>query len=161
LGQDERETLRPKLIVLPFRLICNLCCDKCIVERLNSLKTRFRHASRAVQRSGDAVLQRHPIQKLHGDERFAMLVVNFVDRADIGVIQRRGSFRFALKPAKGLRVFGYVVGQELESHKPSEFLILSLVDHAHAATAEFLDGAVVRDGLADHEGFKVSRFHIS
>jgi hypothetical protein len=29
--------------------------------------------------------------------------------------------------------------------------ILSLVDHTHAATTEFLDDLVVRDGLADHE----------
>lgn len=29
-------------------------------------------------------------------------------------------------------------------------MILGLIDHAHAASAEFLQDAVVRDGLADH-----------
>jgi hypothetical protein len=28
--------------------------------------------------------------------------------------------------------------------------VLSLVNHTHATTAQFLDNAVVRDGLADH-----------
>jgi hypothetical protein len=97
------------------------------------------------------VLERHPIKKLHGDERFAVLIVNFVDGADVGVIQRRGSFRFALKAAKGLWVFGYFTWQELEGNKPAELEILSLVHHAHAATTEFPVGAVVRDDLVDHK----------
>ena len=37
--------------------------------------------------AGDMLLQRQAIQKLHGDERIAVLVVNFVDRADIRMIQ--------------------------------------------------------------------------
>jgi hypothetical protein len=61
----------------------------------------------------------NPIQKLHGDEGFAVLVVNFVDGADVRMIQRRGSLGFALKAAECLRVFGYVVGQELEGDKAS------------------------------------------
>ncbi len=79
-----------------------------------------------------------------------MLVINFVDRTNVGMVQCRRSFRFALKAAEGLRVFGYVVGQELQCHKATEFEILSLVHHAHAAAAEPLHDAVMRDGLADH-----------
>jgi hypothetical protein len=33
----------------------------------------------------DAVLQHYAVQELHGDERLAVLVVNFVDRADVGM----------------------------------------------------------------------------
>src|SRR5580698_5026887 len=94
--------------------------------------------------------QRQSVQKLHGDEGFAVLVVNFVDRADVRVVQCRRSLGFALKTAEGLCIFGYVVGQELEGNKPSQLYVLGLVDHAHTAAAEFLDDAVVRDGLADH-----------
>ena len=97
----------------------------------------------------DAVLQRHAVQKLHGDERFAVLVVNFVDGADVRMIQCRGSLGFALKAAECLRVFGYLVGQELEGDKATELDILGLVDHTHPAAAQLLDDAVVRDGLAD------------
>ena len=83
-------------------------------------------------------------------KRFTVLVVNFVDRADVRMIQCRGGLGFALKSAEGLRVFGYVVGQELEGHKATEFDILGLVDHTHPTAAEFFDNAVMRDGLADH-----------
>ena len=99
---------------------------------------------------GNAVLQRQPVQKLHGNEGFAVLVVNFVDGADVGMIQRGGGLGLALKAAEGLRVFGDVVGQELKSDKAAELHVLGLVDHTHPAAAELLDDAVVRDGLADH-----------
>ena len=82
------------------------------------------------------MLQRHAIQKLHGDERCAVLVVNFVDRADVGVIQRGGGLGFTLKTAEGLRVFGYVFGQELQSDKAAELHVLGLVHHTHAPASD-------------------------
>ena len=59
------------------------------------------------------MLQREAIEKFHGDEHFAVLVVNFVDGANIGMIQGRSGLGFAFETAEGLRIFGYVVGQEL------------------------------------------------
>src|ERR1019366_6471345 len=94
--------------------------------------------------------QRKPVQKLHRDERLAVLVVNFVDGADVRMIQCRGGFGFALKAAECLRVFGYLVGQEFERNKATELHICGLIDHAHAAAADLAEDAVVRDGLADH-----------
>ena len=79
--------------------------------------------SRASVSSGssrDAVLQRHAIQKLHGDERLAVLLANFVDGADVGMVQRGGGLRLALEAARGLRVFGDVVGQKLQGDKAVE-----------------------------------------
>ena len=95
------------------------------------------------------MLQRQPIQKLHGDERFAVCVINFVDGANVGMIQGRGRLGFALKAAEGLRIFGYVVGQELQGHEPAELHILSLVNDTHAAAAEFFKDAIVGDCPAD------------
>jgi hypothetical protein len=40
------------------------------------------------------------IQKLHGDEGLAALFVDFVDRADVEMVQRRCGLGFALKPAQ-------------------------------------------------------------
>src|ERR1700676_4773180 len=66
------------------------------------------------------------------------------------MIQSRGRLGFALKSAERQRVSGYIAGQELQSHEATEFDILSFIDHTHAAAAELLDDAVVRDGLANH-----------
>jgi hypothetical protein len=49
-----------------------------------------------------------------------------------------------------LRIFGDIVRQEFQSDKAAEFDVLSLVDHTHAAAAEFLDDPVMRDGPPDH-----------
>jgi hypothetical protein len=49
-----------------------------------------------------------------------------------------------------LRIFSNIIRQELEGDEAMQPGILGLVDHAHAAAAEFLDNAIVRDGLADH-----------
>ncbi len=99
------------------------------------------------------MLQCQPVQKLHGDEGLSVLVVNFVDGADVGVIQGGSGLRLSLEACKSLRIFGNLVGQELESHKAPEFDILSLVHDTHPTTAELLDDAVVRDGLADELGW--------
>jgi len=78
-----------------------------------------------------------------------VLVVNFVNCADIRMIQCRGGLGFTLEAAKRLQVFGYVIGKELESDKATELYILSFVDNTHASAAQLLDDAVMRDGLAD------------
>ena len=77
------------------------------------------------------------------------VIVNFVDGANVGMIQRRGGLGFALKAAECLRIFGYVVGQEFERDKAAELDIFGLVNHTHAAATELFDDAVVRDGLTD------------
>ena len=98
----------------------------------------------------DQVLQRLPVQKLHSDERPAALLPDLINRADVGVIQGRGSLGFPLETRQSLRVFADFVRQEFEGNKTMESGVLSLVDHSHPTTAELLDNAVVRNGLADH-----------
>jgi len=52
------------------------------------------------------------IEKFHGDERLPVLVVNFVDGADVGMVEGGGGFGFALEAGESLRVFGDFVGEE-------------------------------------------------
>ena len=66
-------------------------------------------------------------------------------RADAARASRR-------KRSRACGSFGYVIRQELQSDEAAEFGVLGLVDHTHAAPAELLDDAVMRDGLADHAG---------
>ena len=56
---------------------------------------------------------------------------------------------FTPETLKSLAVSGYIFGQKLQGDKTVESGVLGLVDHTHAAAAEFLDDAIVRDGLAD------------
>ena len=63
----------------------------------------------------DAVVQRHPIQVLHHDEGSAFVLAEFVDGADVGMIERRGGASFAAETFQGLRVLRHFVRQELQS----------------------------------------------
>src|SRR5947207_4474576 len=49
-----------------------------------------------------------------------------------------------------LRITGHFWRQELQPNEAMQAGVLGLVHNAHAAAAEFLNDAVVRDGLADH-----------
>ena len=98
------------------------------------------------------MLQRHAVQKLHGDERLLAVLPDFIDGADVGMIESRCRPCLSAKPLQRLRVSRQFLGQELEGHEAAKVGILSLIDHAHAAAPEFLDDAVVRNGLANHWG---------
>ena len=78
------------------------------------------------------------------------MLPDFVDGADVRVIQRGSSLSFSLETSQRLGVFGYFFGQELQRDKSVEGYVLGLVDDAHPAAAELLDDAIVRDGLVDH-----------
>jgi hypothetical protein len=56
----------------------------------------------------------------------------------------------ALESSESLRIFGHVVGQELDCHEAPQFKVFCLVHNTHPAAAESFDNSIVRDGLADH-----------
>ena len=62
------------------------------------------------------MLEGRLIQKLHGNERLPILFTDVVNRADIGMIQRRG-LGFVLKAGECLRVTGNLVGKNLRARK--------------------------------------------
>src|SRR6202022_1988668 len=78
-----------------------------------------------------------------------------MNRADVRVVQGGSRSRLPLETAERLAISSHLLGEELERHEPVQAAILGLIDHAHPATAQLLDDAVVRDGLADEgaEGF--------
>ena len=98
----------------------------------------------------NAVLQRLPIEILHGDEGMAVMFIDLVYGADVRVIQGGCRLSLPLKAAQGLRIACDFVGKELQSDEALELGVLGFEDNTHAAAAEFLDNPVVRYGLADH-----------
>ena len=121
------------------------------IQRVGDLNRKRQQQIDFQWTSGDAVLQHHPIQKLDADERLAGLLAYVINRADVGMVQCRCSLSFASKARQHQRVAGNVFGQKFERDKTLQPDVFCLVDHAHAAAPEFLDDAVVRDGLADQE----------
>ena len=98
---------------------------------------------------GDAMLQRRPVEELHDEERAAVVLADIVDGADVGVVQRRCGARLAAESLQGLGIVGEVGRQELQRDEALQPRILGFVDDAHAAAAQLLDDAVVRERLTD------------
>ena len=96
------------------------------------------------------MLQRHAIQEFHGNEGMAVVFADFVDRANVWMIECRGSTGLATEALQRLRLIGHVVGQEFEGDETAEFGVFGLVNDAHAAAAKLFEDAVMRDGSADN-----------
>jgi hypothetical protein len=77
-------------------------------------------------------------------------MTDFIDRADVRVVQRGCGTGFPAESLQGLRVLGDVVRKEFQSDEAPKVGVLSFVNDTHPAAAELLDDTVVRDGLANH-----------
>ena len=95
------------------------------------------------------MLQGRAIEELHRDVGAPSCFADFVNRADVGMVQSGGGTGFTPKAFQSLRVFGHIIGQELECDEAAQVSVFSLVNNAHPTPAEFLDNVVVRDGSAD------------
>jgi hypothetical protein len=99
--------------------------------------------------AADPACERRAVQVLHHDEGLAVVVVDFVDRADVRVIERGRGLRFTVEPAERQRIHRDLIGQEFQRDEAAELDVFGLVNHSHAAAAKHGDDAVVRDGLAE------------
>ena len=113
------------------------------VQRVGKLDAHVEHRVQAQRTRGEPVLQRRALQILHRDERSSGLLADVVDRADVGMVERRCAARFTLKAAQSLGVARQSVGDELERHGTLQPRIFGFVDHAHPAAAQPGDDAVV------------------
>ena len=83
----------------------------------------------------DAVLERGPVHELHGDEGMAGVFADFVDGADVGVIERGGRAGLTAEALEGHRIARQFQREEFQGSEPAEGNVLRLVHHAHAAAA--------------------------
>jgi hypothetical protein len=74
---------------------------------------------------------------------------DFVDRANVGMVQSGRSVCLAVEAAQSLQVWSEAIGQKLKGDGPSELHILGFVNNAHTTAAKFLDNAVMRDRATD------------
>ena len=119
-------------------------------ECIRNLGPPFKHFIERQRLAGDAMLQRRAFHEFHGNKRLTVLLANLVDRANVGMIQRRRRARLSPKTFQSLWNLGQVVGKKFKRDKPAEGGILGLVDNTHAAATQRFEDSIVRDGLADH-----------
>ena len=76
------------------------------IQAICNLDRQIQDLVRVQRLAQDALLQRLPLQQLHRDEVLAFVLVDVIDRADVGVIERRSRLGLALESFQGVAVFG-------------------------------------------------------
>ena len=93
--------------------------------------------------------QRLPLEQLHHEKRLAFMFAEFVDGADVGVIENGGGPRFPFKALEGAGVMSQFGGKEFNRNPAAQLQIFGLVDDSHTAASEHLQNPVVGDLSAD------------
>ncbi len=83
-----------------------------------------------------STLERFTVHVLHRNEEQAIGLSDFVDRADVGMVQGRGRPGFANKPGARVRVGRRLGGQQFERDVTAQLRIVGQVDFTHAAGPE-------------------------
>ena len=83
-------------------------------DRLADLDTDLENVRKPQRALAQLVLKRHAIDILHGNERFAVDFSDFVDLADVGVVERGGGACLSKKTLASRFVFLKSFGQEFE-----------------------------------------------
>src|SRR5579862_4948980 len=85
------------------------------VERVGDVDADIEKAIDFERRADDNVLESRTFHELHDDEGAAVVFLNVVNGADVGMVERGCGARFALKTFESLGIGSDVLGKEFES----------------------------------------------
>jgi hypothetical protein len=119
------------------------------IERVGNFNRQFQRLRERERLTCDLVLERHPIEIFHDDKGLVPTPADFVDRAYIGMIQRRRCSCLTTETFEGLRVLGQLFRQEFQGDEAAKLGVLSLVHHTHPAAAQLFENDVMGDSSAD------------
>jgi hypothetical protein len=110
---------------------------ECAASRASSdLDAQIEHRFDLQRLSTDPVPERLPHQQFHGYEGSPIGLIDFVDRADVRMVQRGRSLGLPLKTAESVCVVGEFVWKELQGDVTTELDVFSLVHNTHAPAAD-------------------------
>ena len=119
-------------------------------QPIDDLRRKLQDQGRLQRATSDPLLQRGALQQLHGDEVATLVLVDIVDRADVGMIEPGGGTGFPPEALDRQRPLRDLLPQELEGDVPSEPEVLSTIDDAHPTFAQQLPDPVMRDRGVEH-----------
>ncbi len=85
------------------------------------------------------------VDVLHDDEDAAALFADFVNGADIGMVERGGGLGLVDQPLPRLIIAVPSLGQHLDGHFAPEFAVFREKDRSHPAGAELPNDPVMAD----------------
>ena len=120
------------------------------IECIGNLRPQIEHLIDFHRLSVDRVLERLSLHHLHRDERTPFVLADFVDGADVGMVEGGGGLCFALESFQRLSGCNQFLRKELQGDMAFEAQILRLIHHAHSAAAKLFQDPVMRNGFANH-----------
>ncbi len=123
-------------------VLMNDALGVCGVESVGNLNAQIEYRFDLQRLATDSVSERLPLQQFHGDEGSPIDLVDFMDRADVRVVQRGRRLGLPLEAAEGLCVVGEFFRKELQSDVATELEVFGLIHHTHA-TADPAEDAVM------------------
>src|ERR1700683_1668096 len=109
------------------------------------------HLLRRQRVSGYALLQALALELLHHDEGMPVVILNAMNCADVGMIQKRRGPCLAGETFQRFGVAGEIFRNELQSNVAPELEVLGFIHHSHATPAQLPKDAIVGYSLANHE----------
>ena len=80
-----------------------------------------------------------------------MRLIQAVNRADVGVIERRQNLRFPAEAGKPIRIVRERLGQEFQGDLAVECRVVCAVDNPHTAGTKLRFDLIMADELATRE----------
>src|SRR5207253_485505 len=91
------------------------------IERLGNLDAQ-RHQGLVIQGTpGHPVFQRRAFEKLHGDKRVPLVPADFVNSADVGMVQRRSRPSLPPEALESLGILRQLIGKKLQRDEAAKF----------------------------------------
>jgi hypothetical protein len=102
----------------------------------------------------EPLLERAPLQQLHGEEGNALVLAYLVDRDDVVVLQGGGRLCLAEKPLPRLLVGGLRTAHHLEGDAAAQLRVLRQQHPAHAALTQLVQDLVVQQLRGNEIGLR-------
>src|SRR3989442_5155925 len=93
------------------------------------------------------MLESLSLQVLHGEERRTIVLSDFINHTDAGMIQRGCGSRLALKALQRLRIAGQFLRQKLHRGMAAQLGVPVPVQHAHSRPAQLWPDLLMWHGL--------------
>ena len=90
------------------------------------------------------------LQQFHGDEWLALMLADFINGADVRMVESGGGTRFTAKAFQSILVSRPIRRKKLEGHVAAQRCVLGAVNDTHATGTEFLEHAIMRDSCSGH-----------
>src|SRR5207253_7620269 len=112
------------------------------LQRISDLDAQIENRLDLQWLATDPVPQSLAFAQLHRDDGASINFVDFIDGADVRVVQRGRSFGYSLKTTESLPSVGEFLRQELQGGVATELEVFRLVHDTHATPADFVQDAV-------------------